>query len=148
MIHSWLTVNSLPASDVSGKLTWIKPPGLPKEKYYPDGFTATISVLGSAYQEPHVAESGGLVGLLRGGNLDEIVIKNVGPSGGKSDVDAENQFRWSFSPSTGFLTGSFLHPITQKITQFKGVFLPKQNWRSGYFLGPDQSGFVYLGTPQ
>jgi hypothetical protein len=147
-ILGWLTIKNQSDSDVFGKLTWIKPP-LPQDKFYPDGFTTRISAVGSSYAEPAGAgELSQLMGVLRGGNLDELVINSLAAIGKTKASDEESQFKLTLAPATGFLSGSFLHPATQKVTPFKGAVLQKQNWRSGYFLGTNQSGFVFIGPPQ
>ena len=61
MLYSWIYVgsssvdtnsntNSLPG-DLSGALTWIKPP-LPRSKVYPGGFANQTTVTGSSYAPP------------------------------------------------------------------------------------------------
>ena len=49
--------------------------------------------------------------------------------------------------ATGKFTGSFVHPITHKMTTFGGLFLqPPENDAGGFFLTPTASGSVTL-TP-
>ena len=45
---------------------------------------------------------------------------------------------------SGMLTGSFIHAVTNKPVQFRGVALHKSNYAAGYFLGPTESGWVML----
>ena len=54
----------------------------------------------------------------------------------------EEKLRLSISPATGALRGSFVHPVTGRVTRHSGVVFQKQNLAEGYFLGSEQSGFV------
>jgi len=134
VIMGWIQFNQTASSDLFGQLTWIKPP-MPQDKYYPNGFATSVSAFGSQYVPPASArapdETLELSALLRGGNLNEIAI------------DRSNM-KLTLSTSSGLLNGYFVNPQTGKSTAFKGALLQKQNWRSGYFLGPSESGCVFL----
>jgi outer membrane protein assembly factor BamB len=136
LLIGWLKFNPSGANDIVGTVTWIKP-GMSGEKYYPQGFVATFSALGSVYtpaaRAPESAIADGLTGLLRGGNLEEAVLNG-------------EDLKLSITSATGILSGNFIHPQTGKSTSFKGVYLQKQNWRSGYFLGPSESGCLFLSA--
>jgi hypothetical protein len=58
---------------------------------------------------------------------------------------ATNRLVMSLSTANGLMSGSFLHPDTKRSIILKGVVLQSQNAGFGYFLGTNQSGFIYLG---
>jgi hypothetical protein len=132
VIMGWLEFNQTETSDLFGRLTWTKPP-TPQDKYYPDGFSTTVKAFGSQYSPGTTAKATEeeMSGLVRGGNLEEATL-------------SANSLKMSLSTPTGLINGNFVNPQTGKSTPFKGAFLPKQNWRSGYFLGTSESGSVYL----
>ncbi len=51
-------------------------------------------------------------------------------------------FKLTITAKTGLFSGSFVDPATAKPTVFRGALLQKQNDGAGFFLGPDQTGFV------
>ena len=87
-----------------------------------------------------------LTGLMRGGNVGNLVMDNiaVGVGANAADDKGNEQFSLSLAPSTGQLSGKFLDPATHKWVEFKGVLLQRQNWGAGYFLGSSQSGLVFV----
>lgn len=54
------------------------------------------------------------------------------------------QFSYNLNPNTGLIEGSFIHPETRTPTPFRGVYVQKRGWGSGYFMGTNTSGMVHL----
>jgi hypothetical protein len=148
-VFGWLTLLAADTNDVSGSLLWTRPAD-PHVLLYPTGFTNETECFGSRYiipplNTPVLAISSGLV-LLDGGNLAPPITNSI-------TLDSRNKFdippsaaslNLNLSPSAGTFRGSFLHPQTGKRVQVQGVVLEKQDLGAGFFLGPTQSGKVYL----
>jgi hypothetical protein len=146
----WLQFSNLPGSDVAGDLTWVKPQDNDR-KYYPDGFSGTVSASGSRYIEPgsHDLALSWTNGTFRisGGNLSAPTLNLVTLSGGGKLTDHGGgiaKLKFSLSRSTGKISGKFTHPESGKTTSYAGVLDQLQDFGAGYFLGTDQGGLVRL----
>jgi WD40 repeat protein len=138
-------------SDLDGTVDWFRPP-MANAKIFPDGFSTETALLGSTYVR---ASGQPVLSVIPG---EQNVLINLG----EGDLDSELQkaatlennnkivvpdsndekLSVSVSASSGSLHGSFLHPVTGRKTRHSGVVFQKQNLAEGYFIGPDQSGFV------
>ncbi|MDP9292684.1 MAG: hypothetical protein M3O82_10025, partial [Verrucomicrobiota bacterium] len=45
------------------------------------------------------------------------------------------RFAMTITPSNGIFNGTFLHPVSRKLTPFRGVFFEKQQLGAGNFAG-------------
>jgi hypothetical protein len=58
-----------------------------------------------------------------------------------------NSLTLSITLTNGVFSGSVKVPGTTRTNTFKGALLQNQNSGTGYFLGTNQSGWVYFGPP-
>ncbi|MBI5775510.1 MAG: PQQ-binding-like beta-propeller repeat protein [Verrucomicrobia bacterium] len=138
VLLGWIKFPNNGPGELFGKLNWIKP-AAPHDKLYPGGFARTVSVFGSHYAPPAGGRPADLVegisGVVRGGSLGEMLLP-------------ADQVKVTFNPATGLMNGSFVHPLTRKSVPFKGAYVQRQNWRSGYYLLAGESGCIFFGpTP-
>ena len=142
--------NIVGISDLGGTLTWFKP-AVPTAKLYPTGFTTRITLIGSAYTAPPVGTPAltvsnttcNLLVTAGAGDLASFVSNTVTlNTNNKVTLCVTNGFKLTVTPKTGLFSGSFVNPATSKPMTFKGALFQKQNDGAGFFLGPDQTGFV------
>lgn len=150
------------ASDLSGLLDWFKPQ-VATDKLFPLGFTITDTpITGDLFTPPakgarvlsdfDVAPGNAGKISFRKGNLDfsnpsrEFDAKIVIDAANKavvtdlSDTFLEN-VKVSIVANTGLFSGSFVHPITQKLVTFGGAFLQRKHHAGfGGFTGSLFSG--------
>lgn len=150
MLLGWITVTNQSRLDAFGEVIWHKPLS-PQDRYYPSGFSTRRHLFGSAYAPVARTTAGGrdTVGMLSGGNLEKVILGAGGALPATAPAfETWQNFRWQLRPETGFVEGTFTHPATRQETAFRGAFLPKVGWTSGYFLGQTRSGVVQLHLPQ
>jgi hypothetical protein len=142
-VLSWITFATTSSGDLSGDLSWIKPP-VGMAKYYPAGFAVETTATGFHYTPPPngtrvLAFSNGEV-VLTGGPLGERVVNYV-TVGLNNRVITANKTTLTFTLSSGLFKGTVPTPngIGAKIS-YSGVVLQQQNMGKGYFLGTSQSG--------
>ena len=143
---SWVIVASMTNTDLSGALSWIKPP-VAGARSYPGGFTMEVEdVLGSQYRRP---SAGALVlnftnadVVLGGGDLGQPITNHVtlGPG---NKVTSTNKATLTFTLTTGAFRGSVRNAANESIS-FTGVVLTNYDIGVGYFLGTNASGHVRL----
>jgi hypothetical protein len=150
-VFGWLTLTGEETNDLSGPLLWIKPAGL-TGLICPGGFTNEILTIGSRYIAPPrgspVMDCSSGVLALEGGSLDaRIAAAFTIDAKNKITVTSPNpnELALTLSAPGGTFKGSFVHPLTGKPSQIKGVILQRQDIGCGLFLGTDQSGTVYIG---
>ncbi len=144
--------NQTNVSDLDGIANWFKPPNS-AARYFAEGFITQTFLIGSTY----VTTTGSPV--LAVPQADQNILVNLRAGDLESELqqpgtlDANNRFviqandqklRLSVSPSTGAIQGSFVHPITGRITKERGAVFQKQNLAEGYFLGTAQSGLISI----
>jgi hypothetical protein len=152
MVLGWITLTNHAQLDAYGEVIWHKPLA-PQDRYYPGGFSTRRHLFGTRYTPTGTAALSGdrrIGGMLSGGNLDKIVLGEAGPAPvpGSPQFQTLQRFSWNFRPDTGYVEGTFTHPVTQQETTFRGALLQKVGWTSGYFLGQNHSGVVHLQLPQ
>lgn len=152
MVLGWITLTNHAQLDAYGEVIWHKPLA-PQDRYYPGGFSTRRHLFGTRYTPTGTAALSGdrrIGGMLSGGNLDKVVLGDPGPAAapGSPQFQALQRFSWNFRPDTGYVEGTFTHPVTQQETTFRGALLQKVGWTSGYFLGQSHSGVVHLQLPQ
>jgi len=122
-------------------------------KYYPAGFTNSVGAAGSVYTRPSTGTralqliNGDLV--FSGGGLRQpfAVPISLGLNN-KVTSSITSKLSLSINTTSGLFKGSALNPDTGKAFPFQGVLVEKSNNAGGFFLGPDQSGRVFLSpTP-
>ncbi|HTS16450.1 MAG TPA: choice-of-anchor tandem repeat GloVer-containing protein [Verrucomicrobiae bacterium] len=145
----WVTLNE--DNTMSGTVNWFKQAS--SSVFYPNGFTTTVSLIGDQYTSPKnggpsVEATGNLA--LGGGNLTSNVTNGV-------SIDAKGNgtalfplaidgLKLKVNPTTGQVSGSFVHPIIGKSVKFTGLLLQNTGVIDGYFLGTSESGFVTFVT--
>jgi uncharacterized repeat protein (TIGR03803 family) len=149
VLLSWVSLRDAPAEELSGLVTWIKPP-MAAAKYYPAGFTVQTNASGSRYRpsagSTNVLSLTNAALVLSGGNLAQSITNVIvlGPHNRVTNVSGP-KITVTFTSSTGLFRGSVIDPATMKPISFNGVVLQSQDVGRGYFLGPNQSGAVFLG---
>jgi hypothetical protein len=149
-ILGWLKLAEPAPHHPGGAISWLKLPA-PGAPFYPAGFEVTTNVVGSAYQPPLTSGgpvlswNSGVLSLTGGGlaggitNLVTIGLKNKVISAGDGVLTLK------LATSTGLFKGNVLDPGTGMKIAFNGVLRQNRESGSGYFLGPSQSGQVFLG---
>jgi hypothetical protein len=144
-IFGWLTVANTSDEDLGGAVAWIKNANS-AAKFYPSGFYFQTHATGSIYNPLAVPllniGSGHLI--FTGGNLSHSITNNVTLNGNKIINQSPNALSLTIS-SSGLFKGTVVNPDTTAKISFNGVILQKQDFGSGYFLGTDQGGRVFLG---
>jgi hypothetical protein len=151
------------STDIDGlSLPWFRPANATSQQY-PDGWPGagiTADLIGSkfvgAQRGVHasilpglgsVNSVGNAMANLDGGDLDSAI--NV-----SANVDIHNKVTFVSPPKglnlkltiapTGLISGSFIHPVSKRLTAIKSVIFQNEQVAEGFFLGPDQSGKVTL----
>ena len=145
---SWVEFHTnQPNDDLSGLLSWIRPPGA-TPKSYTNGFELDSALAGSLYHPPTgttnriVEITNGLI-ILSGGSLAESSTNAVilGLSN-KLTNDGPNKLALTFKPSSGLFAGMWMQTGTTARVTFGGAVLQKSQRGSGFFLLTNQSGRV------
>jgi len=151
-ILSWVSLSTNPAPEASlyGDLSWSKP-ALPGAKYYPDGFTIGMDIVGSIYQAPgtnRVLEMDMGIVSFEGGNLTEELenMVTLGANNKVTNLTTDQPLTLKIAVPTGLYSGNVKADDggVKKTLTFKGVILQRQNLGGGFFLGTDKSGSVHL----
>jgi hypothetical protein len=143
--------NSAPGSFTGSNVMWFRTNT--DGKFYPGGFTNSLTVAGSSFSPDNYAPLLDLAGLqvtLSGGNLAQPLSNGVTLSvGGKFAIDGGGipGLTLSLSPSTGVIKGAFTDPVTQASTPVKGVVFQQQTNAAGFFPGATNGGSFLLTPP-
>ena len=140
---SWLEFTNATALD--GQLLWLKSADA-RLKNYPAGFTNDLTPVGWLY-----TPASALAGLTGG----ELVLSAGGLANSHTDTfgldahgrvvrSAGSRLSLSFTTSSGLFSGSTWLPDLKRTLTFQGVLSEPATNGYGYFLGPQQSGQVYL----
>jgi hypothetical protein len=157
LVLGWLmfTNDTASANDLEGRLYWTKPAGVPGTKLYPKGFafgqTNWVAVAGSSWtnKSPLLNWSNGVV-MLEGGNLAGAIANAiaVSASGKVTDQSHTNKLTMTITTASGLFSGSVtVTNGTRQTIRFNGALHQKQNSGYGLFIGPSQTGPVFLGPP-
>jgi uncharacterized repeat protein (TIGR03803 family) len=135
-----MTFKTTADSDCDGTVNWIKPSQV-TGSYYPNGFSVSADLLAAKYAAPPLPLTSGTI-VVGGGNLpDPSFIDNFTVSSNKITVSGTNSMSVTLTPGTGWFSGNFLIPETNKKTSFTGIIYQKPAPAGfGLFLGTDQSG--------
>lgn len=138
-------------SDLDGTVNWFRP-AMSNSKIFADGFKTQTSLIGSAYSraagtpvlEVPAGEDNVLVNFGAGGLESELQHPATLEPNNQIIVSqtSDEKVRVGVTPTTGALRGSFIHPVTRRMTSHRGVVFQKQNLAEGYFLSTSESGFV------
>ncbi len=149
-----VTLRTTSVSDLDGSVHWSKPE-IAGARVHPAPLEVNLPVIGSRYVRPEPGapvfsaaagqESGALT--LTDGNLLAPIVQPVTLDSANRLIptrQALDSLRAVIDPATGLFWGSFVHPVTQAVSPFRGVIFQKQNAGFGYFLGSDESGHTSL----
>jgi len=147
-ILGWAQFTNTAQSDLSGNLAWNKPP-ITRATSYAAGFDLRPVLEGSHFiagtaLAPLLDFSNGIL-TLTGGGLPASITNyfTVGPG---ERLLASNRMTLSISAASGLFTGAAPNPLVGHAPlSFRGMFLIKQNYGSGYFINSELSGTVYFG---
>jgi hypothetical protein len=146
----WIDFTNNPT--LAGSATWFRTNTY--GKYYRAGFTNSLSIIGSPFLPGNARHAVlGLTNLqvtLSGADLaapisNNVVLENSGKLA--SDGEGISRLSLTINPATGFITGSFLDPVTQLLTPIKGAVFQEQTNAGGFFLGTTESGTFTLQAP-
>jgi hypothetical protein len=122
-------------------------------KLYTNGFTNSLTVIGSTFAPANNAALLDLPGLevfLSGGGLADVLSNSVIPlASGKFTTNGGGipRLALGLNTSTGVITGSFSNQVTHATTPIKGVVFQEQTNAGGFFLGASNSGTFLLTPP-
>ena len=146
-VLGWIHFVSTETNNVSGDVSWIKSAGV-KDKFFPAGFTNDVVLSGSHFTSAnHVPVLNFSNGILTwsDGNLSVPFVSSVTLNKNKIIAPASSaKTSLTINAGSGLVSGSFIHPETNKRTAIKGVVLQQQNIAEGFFLGRDSSGTMAL----
>jgi hypothetical protein len=146
------------SSDLDGPVTWIKPAD-PKAAYYPNGFVANTTLIGSAFDPAGsliVSNTNGATFSAASGNLSQPIADStahvVHSSSTVLRLSGANELTLSIAKATGLITGSFIHPQTGLRAPVHAVVFQDQAVARGFFLSlepkqSNESGSVELTSP-
>jgi hypothetical protein len=150
-VLGWGAFTNRGTSSIEGGVSWIKMP-VPG-KFYPNGFTTEVQILGSHYAQPprgvrvlNVATGEVIFGE---GNLTAPLTNGVflTTNNTVTVTSGTNKLALTFTLSTGTASGGIIHPVTRLYSRIYGVLLPEDNTMSGFFLGTNRSGAVIMHSP-
>jgi hypothetical protein len=152
-IGGWLIFNTnVPSQEINGTLNWIRPPR-DGARFYPLGFTNEVLAVGSRYTAPtntntRVIDVTNAVVVFDGGNLSGPFTNNVRLLRNNVITNkSPNNLTMSINVQNGLFVGSVVPPGTDHTNSFKGALLQDLDAGYGFFLGTDQSGSVFFGSP-
>jgi hypothetical protein len=137
----WIQFTNRVGDDLNGTVLWILPPN--SRAQYPAGFTNELEAVGSRLTGAFGFANG--LNILSGGILDSVVTNHVVVSGNKL-VSQNANLTISANPGSGLFKGSFFDSVSGQSILFQGALLEKSGFGTGFFLSPNQSGKVYLGS--
>ncbi|MEN9649194.1 MAG: hypothetical protein RL094_161 [Candidatus Parcubacteria bacterium] len=145
VIAGFVAFEATTTKDLSGDLYWNKPAN-EKAKQYPQGFAASLSAEGSRYVAEPWTQScpPASLSLERGNLLSEINRSLTGTPKGFVVQNPGGEGLQLKRTSRGLVTGSFVHPLTNKRVPLRGVLLQKSGGGGGYFVGPQETGSVVV----
>ncbi|MEQ1750387.1 MAG: Ig-like domain-containing protein, partial [Prosthecobacter sp.] len=143
-------------SDVDGPLTWMRPADA-KSLIYKPGFTTELDGVGSKFVKAvtyrrliPLQNVGGnaMIHLEEGGLTSPMARLATVNSANLANVPLQDADRstLTIAGATGLVTGNFYHPVTQKLTAYKGAVLQTQKLMGGYFLEGTHGGKMSLGA--
>jgi hypothetical protein len=142
-IFGWLTVTN---GVIDGTLDWFKP-AQPGGKLYPAGFAHGAQAVGSVYRftngVPVLDFSTGQLWLANG-NLAGSFTNEITLDSASKITSTNATLKVTVSTSTGSIKGSVANPAGGKPISFTGVVLQQQGFGSGFFVGTNQTGRVFL----
>lgn len=148
-IFGWLTFSNQADSDITGTVDWFKLPQT-SAKYYPGGFTNITDAAGSIYlftnDVPVLNFSDGEgQAVFSNGNLAAAFTNQITlGAANKITNSSPNALTITLTTKSGLFKGSVVSPDGGKPITINGVVLQKQDFGGGFFLGPSQSGSVFL----
>ena len=158
LLWGWQQFPASGQANFQGDVAWIKPAGYPGAKYYTNGFTLRATPLASAYTAPTAGQniygspttnSATLIaieGNLPFGVTNSLTISPKNQVANSQTGSAITKLSLSFVPAPGTFTGKFTDAASGQVVSFNGVMLQNTN-ATGFFLGTNQSGQVWLTAP-
>ncbi|HWD20898.1 MAG TPA: hypothetical protein VHB20_16650 [Verrucomicrobiae bacterium] len=159
VIAGEITLEQSEGGDFDGAISWFRS-GINGAAYYPNGFSAQISLLGSAIVPGAHGQSALSFGstdndnasvTINGADVPGLSFSGILSGNGRFTVDAGSNPPNGFVLSvgqTGSWSGSFIDPTTGRRVSFVGYVSQKQNKAAGYFLSSGQSGSIVLSPTQ
>ena len=149
MVLSWVQLSTNGVRSVAGDVVWTKNPT--PGKYYTNGFALGTTLEGGQYVAPPIGATNRALALtnatvtLSGGNLIAGITNSVVLTNNNVlRINGTNGLQLTITPSSGLVSGSFVHPQSRVITPIKAVLRQGQTNLHGFFLGPNLSGQIIL----
>ena len=153
-----LTFNPVSDSDFTGVLAW-KKPEQKSGAYYRNAFATHLDVVGAVFKArpggtsllPLAAGADNAALKITGGGLGTAIMETATvTSANKVLVTGSNpaKVKVSLSAKNGLVSGSFVHPVTNKAVTFVGAIFQnaQKPGAAGYFRGPVQAGVGEVGN--
>jgi len=148
-------------SDLDGTWRWVKNLGAAPQTVYPNGFSTTRDVVGSAYTAPLTGEramtdlandfynawarfDGPDLSTLPGAEVNSLDRVVTWTSANKVIYYGPETFTLTFTPSSGLLIGSYADSVSGINVKFGGVLIQDQNLLSGSYLSQGKSGIFSI----
>lgn len=147
-----LSARSLADRDLDGDVFWSRP--ATATHFFPGGFSIHCGGIGSRYASP-----GAGLGILNFGSGTNNAFVNYGTGDSTNQVlevgtfdlksrltvsPTADKIKFSFRPTDGVFTGTFINFGDSRPTAFQGAVLQKKNIATGYFIGKNASGFISI----
>jgi hypothetical protein len=154
LLWGWgsVSTNQTPLAFRATDVVWFKPPGLPG-KFYTNGFPELVEIDGARYTRPGRGTNvlNWTNGILRldAGNLQNPFTSEIVWRTNKLVVITNTiSLRLTNDLARGLFGGTFVHPVTQRVTPFTGAYLqldsPDLGWAGGWFRGTNETGYVEI----
>lgn len=146
-----MSFEELSFTDASADLKWAKPV---VAGVLPSNFDTELGMKVCRYTAPKAPQTAAPLTafgmLLHGGDLsDDLSLAGALSSVGKVSLTAPAGLKptLTITASSGAISGSFIHPLTQKSVKLSGVLLQRgsSTIAGGHFIGPKIGGFVKTG---
>ena len=113
--------------------------------------TAHVKVFNLCGKSPGAGErllnwTNGVV-VLAGGNLNSPLTDQVTlePDNTLTVANNDAQLKITIALPTGFVNGSFIHPVTGRTVRLQGIVQRESGVIGGFFLGATQTGSLFIG---
>ena len=133
--------------DFVGSAYWSKAPR-PRDRRYADGIDTDLSIVGSPLPGKRASTSlfGFSEATLSLAETTPVLEKDltIRPGDRFSIEHSPEKLKLSLNRNTGMITGSIIHPVSQRPVSIRVIVLPDERRAAGFFLSPTSSGAVLL----
>jgi hypothetical protein len=143
-----LITANLPATDVTGELSYAKPKQTRSSGLHLDGLDTVLAANGSLYSGQEALLEGGGTLQLKGGDLESDESNSVTITAGVPTVPTGSLKAWTgVTQKKGTFTAKITVPSIARPVTGRGVYLPKSDRAWGWFPGKTIGGRIELTVP-